>query len=354
MPRLPPALPPSTPIPELEEFLQRYPIDEEAYNYYLASPPDVQLQVLRGFRPSREGETNYSALFISFTKKCRAGIMQLPDLVSVRPPTPAIFPPPDQVVPHHPEVRAFFQRYPVDEEAAQYITSSPLEVQLQVVNTFSPPREGECDYSALLISFTRKCRSQHGGPMLAPPQVMPPNPGRLMFNNGVGPCSFPPFVQWRHGGMSELDGFRFRYPMDDRAFLYLSESPPEARRRVLETFIPPRINDTDYSAPVIAYAKACRNFVACGGGLNGTSANMVAPPELDVFCTRYPMDTRAMDYLRESPPEVIARVISEFHPKREGDSDYSAAVVSYVTRCRREVLSLSGFAVPALKRLRTL
>jgi len=55
---------------------------------------------------------------------------------------------------------------------------------------------------------------------------------------------------------------------------------------------------------------------------------------LHAFMQRYPVDDRAQAYLCDSPPDVIARVLHEFKPKHEGESDYSGAVVAFVKRCR--------------------
>lgn len=139
----------------------------------------------------------------------------------------------------------------------------------------------------------------------------------------------------------QLDAFRQRYPMDDRAFSYLMESPREAQQAVLDSFQPRNPSDVDYSAPVVAYAKRCRaraeeNHVG-GGGYGGCPAAPMPPPADPVhdFCRQYPVDARAQEYLRASGPEVVNRVLQEFRPKREGESDYSGAVVAFVGRCRK-------------------
>merc|ERR1719491_2445735 len=104
--------------------------------------------------------------------------------------------------------------------------------------------------------------------------------------------------------------------MDDRAFAYLSETPVGALMEIFETFRPKRLDDTDYSAPVITYAKKCRERMGvqgqfghvgfangCGGyGLpsHGYGAGHGASiprsggrhagrAQLDAFCRRYPV-----------------------------------------------------------------
>jgi len=149
--------------------------------------------------------------------------------------------------------------------------------------------------------------------------------------------------------------------MDDRAFVYLQESLPEVQMQVVETFVPKRVDDTDFSAPVVAYAKLCRaRFTeAASFGLNpiaaGPGNDYALASEMSAFCQRFPMDQRARDYLYESPPGVVARVLREFRPKREGDSDYSAAVVYFVGVCRKEAgveVNSGGAGLPQVKRTR--
>merc|ERR1712032_819280 len=88
---------------------------------------------------------------------------------------------------------------------------------------------GESDYSALLITYTKKCRSGHG----------------VLSSSS-------------HGSI-DLEHFRQCYPMDDRALAYLAGSPPEVQRQVAGTFQPPwNPGDSDFSSRLIAYVKICR------------------------------------------------------------------------------------------------
>lgn len=77
--------------PAQEHFRHRYPVDEAAWSYLLKSPPEVQREapvevvcvsggtrlavpcreVLRDFKPKEEGQADYSALVISFCKRCK-------------------------------------------------------------------------------------------------------------------------------------------------------------------------------------------------------------------------------------------------------------------------------------------
>mmetsp|Transcript_7363 Transcript_7363/g.23068 ORF Transcript_7363/g.23068 Transcript_7363/m.23068 type:complete len:608 (-) Transcript_7363:66-1889(-) len=369
---------------EVQVFRERYPFDEEAYNYLVNSPPEVQRQVMREFKPKQEGEADYSALVITFSKRCRgnaAGMVAQQAYAVVQTPGPglrgqqlALAPVAHSGGPSAVEYEAFRRRYPFDEAAHNYLMNSAPEVQLQALRSFRPPREGESDYSALFITYTKRCRQnvqqhhvaqqagragcgngavRYAGP---PPQqhyqppVAPWEPG----------APAPPWRQQPPGRQVDLESFRIRYPMDDRAYVYLQESPPEVARQVVETFVPKRLDDTDFSAPIVAYAKLCRARFAeaasfgmsavaggthpAGGGVHFNAASYTGPEggdyamasEISAFCQRFPMDRRARDFLYESPPGVIARVLREFRPKREGDADYSAAVVYFVGICRKE------------------
>ena len=52
--------------------------------------------------------------------------------------------------------------------------------------------------------------------------------------------------------------------------------------------------------------------------------------ELDDFRDRYPIDSRAYGVLTSVPGDVQKSVLNQFRPKREGESDYSALVASFV------------------------
>merc|ERR1712151_683115 len=55
------------------------------------------------------------------------------------------------------DLEEFRLRFPVDEDAFNYLASSPGDVQRVVLRDFKPPRE-DSDYSALLIKFTKRVR----------------------------------------------------------------------------------------------------------------------------------------------------------------------------------------------------
>ncbi|CAE7235471.1 ASPH [Symbiodinium natans] len=261
---------------ELQAFRDRYPFDEDAYRYIVSSPPHVQREILRTFKPPREGEEDYSALVITFSKRCRNAAPSWDTSPMSRGPSGA-------------EYEAFRQRYPFDDDTHNYLQSSPPEVRRQVLQSFKPPREGEADYSALLISFCKKMREQRLPPQLTAPQLgkggyqsQPRNLGVGLWPQMQQPSHQPPWHQpppppaprggrFREERYAGYDGddvalhtFRQRYPMDERAFDFLRSSQPWVQQAVLERFSPQR-QDSDYSALIISFAKKCRERDQAGG-----------------------------------------------------------------------------------------
>jgi len=55
----------------LEDFAQRYPMDDRAWDYLKNSSASVQREVVERFRPVQENERDYSRLITAFTKQCR-------------------------------------------------------------------------------------------------------------------------------------------------------------------------------------------------------------------------------------------------------------------------------------------
>lgn len=412
-------MPPDQPLPgTLDSFLLRYPVDERAIDYFTCQRQEVQEKVLRDFRPPREGDNDYSSLFMSFVKRCRADSRYS----GAGPPPstgPAPGPPaqrtlvyatpapllaagggaaayvgggfaPDQGLAQAQAgagggLDALAARYPIDDRAYDYFSTCSPEVQDRIVREFRPPREGEADYSSLFMSFVKRCRQgaprqdAYLTPFAQAPQMQPMQQGTAPGGGGCGGIG-----AMLSSGPEGLEAFRLRFPVDERALAYLAESSEEVRERVLNTFVPPRPDDMDFSAPVTAYVRECRRLLDPGSlGLPAAAPQqqqqhmpqmqMQPQPaadaagafagadgvgdELNSFLQRYPVDARALDYLSTSSPGVLSRVIREFAPKQEGDSDYSPLVMAFTKRLRGEertgVMSMpGGFLEPPWKRPR--
>jgi len=152
---------------------------------------------------------------------------------------------------------------------------------------------------------------------------------------------------------SELEAFRDKYPMDDRAFDLLSNGVSgEVQKTVLGRFKPRSEGDDDYSALVQTFVRAIQGRLD-----NGRDIRDRPPPRelrrarsrskskggprsdspLSVFRDRYPMDERAFAALEQSQPSVRDVVIADFKPRREGESDYSALVMAFVRAVQSRV-----------------
>eukprot|EP00419_Tripos_fusus_P007859 CAMPEP_0172676216 /NCGR_PEP_ID=MMETSP1074-20121228/13808_1 /TAXON_ID=2916 /ORGANISM="Ceratium fusus, Strain PA161109" /LENGTH=600 /DNA_ID=CAMNT_0013493823 /DNA_START=150 /DNA_END=1948 /DNA_ORIENTATION=- len=364
-------------VEAIQIFVQKYPADDRAYNLLVNASPSVQLRVLREFRPHRLGDSDYSALLTTFTKRCMEqeaqGTSTAQQASGVR---SSLYSPVQQIgtVPHDlgtalttPGLDVFLSKYPIDERAYNFFASSSTEVQEKVLREFQPMHEGEASYSKLFTAFVNKCRTfvaNNNGIVDAAActsgvdcmQSLPVD-GSTTLGAIVDNSSAELLVdqygssvaQVNSGSMTvlgdqqvnesalDLEEFRLRFPMDERAFDFLATAPREVQERVLETFVPQRLDDTDFSAPVTAYVRSLRNQLADANVSAGVTEEAIAR-----FFERYPCDARATDYFQSCTPDVQVTVLRDFRPRSEGDSDYSAAVTAYVKRCKQHSREVSG------------
>lgn len=185
-----------------------------------------------------------------------------------------------------------------------------------------------------------------------------------------------------------LHSFRDRYPMDDKAFATIERMSPAVQEVFLSDFKPKREGDTDYSPLVMTFVRAVQaraeeqqpqkrpdaNYSdrrdrgrddrrgddrrdghrregqddrdraqhdeggrrdRDAGGRRKTpprqdSARRRHASPISEFRDRFPMDDRALRAIRSSPPDVQDIVIHNFKPRRGGEGDYSALVMSFV------------------------
>lgn len=159
---------------------------------------------------------------------------------------------------------------------------------------------------------------------------------------------------------AELESFRERYPMNARAFEYLQAAPLDVQEAVILQFKPRREGEDDYSALVSSFTRSTclrheqRRPEGGGGaggpahgshherqdarvdgegrGNNGTDGDSLGKAELASladFRDRYPMDERAFSLLQRATSVIRATVLTNFKPRREGEDDYSALVMSF-------------------------
>lgn len=146
------------------------------------------------------------------------------------------------------------------------------------------------------------------------------------------------------GPAPDLQSFRLQFPMDDRAFDFLSGQAVELQRKVVEGFRPRQMGDADYSGAITSYVRFCSRgppgaggFAAAGGGAATQNHALQNPNNrvaIERFRQQFPMDERAFDFLSSSDPDVQQAVLTGFRPKQYGDPDYSGAVTSFVKMCR--------------------
>lgn len=303
---------------DLLHFRLRFPMDDRAFEFLSTSPVVVQARVMRDFNPRSSTDADYSSLVTSFVRMVRAEMEGQGSVAS------------GGGGPTLQQLEDFKARYPMDSRAWEFLTSSPGHTQTKVLTEFKPRNEADTDYSAAVTAFLRAIGSRG-----------------LSGGSFGGGCSAG-FAS-RAPPRSMLDAFRARFPMDDRAFEFLSNSSAAVQQDVLQHFAPRNISDSDYSRPITSYLKQVRerferfegplsgamrsSFGGASGGASGGGSSG-ACGWLRAFRTCFPMDDRAFEFLEMCPLEVQEAVVSEFNPKRAGDTDYSPAVTSFVRRVR--------------------
>jgi len=257
-----------------------------------------------------------------------------------------------------PGLDAFLAKYPIDERAYNFFASSSPEVQEKVMREFQPMHEGEASYSKLFTAFVNKCRTFVATTVDVAHTHTTGVDGVQSYQDSGVIDNGSADVYDHYGGSArqvssgsttaagdqqaiepslDLEEFRLRFPMDERAFDFLATAPREVQERVLETFVPQRLDDTDFSAPVTAYVRSLRNQLADANVSAGVTEDAIHR-----FFERYPCDARATDYFTSCTPDVQVQVLRDFRPRSEGDSDYSAAVTAYVKRCKQHSRESSG------------
>eukprot|EP00930_Biecheleria_cincta_P038710 TRINITY_DN26593_c0_g1_i1.p1 TRINITY_DN26593_c0_g1~~TRINITY_DN26593_c0_g1_i1.p1 ORF type:complete len:505 (-),score=78.57 TRINITY_DN26593_c0_g1_i1:240-1754(-) len=303
---------------ELINFRLRYPMDDRAFDYLQSAPVSAQIRVLSDFKPKTEGEEDYSSLVTAFTKRFRlaAGRNAAPPAVSPAsaPLAAALFNRQQKEVeaPSQEELLLFRLRYPMDERAFEYLASAPAAAQRKVVSEFQPKVEGEGDYSSLVTTRVKRARQAAlGTPLQSLPFLMSSSPAAT--SQGAG-------GQW-----AELR---------------------DALRQAVAGPAPKTASPQQWQDLRDALRQVCGGPGKGGKGGKGgkvgkghmdlSGLDQIGGP-LQEFRDLYPMDDRAFDFLRQAGAAVQAVVFAEYRPKREGDSDHSAPVTSYVKVVRNRL-----------------
>ncbi|CAE8618661.1 unnamed protein product, partial [Polarella glacialis] len=130
------------------------------------------------------------------------------------------------VGPSSERLHEFRGQYPMDDRAWNFLGGVGGAIQQVVVSDFRPKRENDPDYSAAVTAFVRSVESREGRRGAAAP-----------------PSLF------------QLESFRERFPMDDRAFDYLCVSAADVQREALQNFSPKRLEETDFSRQLTAFLR---------------------------------------------------------------------------------------------------
>jgi len=154
----------------------------------------------------------------------------------------------------------------------------------------------------------------------------------------------------RAGGGQELERFRRRYPMDDRAFDQLLDAPPDAQAAFLKGFKARREDEDDYSGLIVSFLRSIvrgREEKGRKGRGRERSRERSRSPRmqhrkrdlspLSAFRDRYPMEPKAFQDLKSAPEEVQKRVMADFKPKREGEKDYTGLVFAFMQSVTRRL-----------------
>lgn len=303
-------------------------MDNRAFDNLKMAPLEVQVQVLSTFRPQNE-EQDYSRMVMAHIKFCLKQLGGSAAAEAVPEYTPIVVEWVDGAVSHD-TLELFRERFPMDSRAFDYLKVSPPEIQARVIDGFRP-QANETDYSKMVTAHINYCMKQLR------------DTGRVSLGQPQTGADFGGFVT-----AEDLEQFRATYPMDWRAYDYLMVAPPEVQARVVSTFRPQN-EEQDYSRMVTAHIKYClKQFREAGGTSTVPGEAAPAVPvdlgfstealneQLEAFLIRYPMDSRAFDYLKVAPPEIQVRVLHTFNPMVV-EEDYSRMVTAHIRFCLKQL-----------------
>lgn len=167
--------------------------------------------------------------------------------------------PDDPEAPSADELDTFRNLYPMDDRAWDYLMSSTGNIQAKVLKDFQPPKQGtrnDKDYSALIVSFVanifKRCARDTPAPI-----------GSLHEGEGGGGPREDNRRNGEEPSQAELDAFRRKFPMDDRAWDFFLGSDTPVQLKVIQDFSPKPLRNEyeDYSAAVTGFvASVAKRF----------------------------------------------------------------------------------------------
>lgn len=300
---------------QLHRFWDRYPMDERATKLLLSCAPDIQAKVIETFDPRNKEEVDYSRQVTGYIRSLQTQALSRKRFreeeageVLVEKRLRGEFAPPTED-----EIATFCGRYPIDDRALDYLSTSPSAVQHKVLAEFRPRNENEPDYSSLVTSLVKKLRMT---------ERTETAPTLSAVSGPSGPS------------LDEMKDFRVHFPMDDRAWEFLLNAPGHTQEVVIKDFKPRRFDDGDYSAAVTAFV---RSMTVKDRGLERVSL-----AKLDLFRERFPMDERAFQYLCNSSVEMQREALQNFLPRNLDETDYSRQLTYFLKRGLRSPVAGPG------------
>eukprot|EP00931_Biecheleriopsis_adriatica_P074170 TRINITY_DN4828_c0_g1_i1.p1 TRINITY_DN4828_c0_g1~~TRINITY_DN4828_c0_g1_i1.p1 ORF type:complete len:893 (-),score=205.72 TRINITY_DN4828_c0_g1_i1:72-2750(-) len=249
----------------LDEFAERWSLDQEAWNCLRSLDDDVLQKVMADFKP-KAGTVDVSAKLIRFATSRQQGSHSSWSALD-----------------------EFAQNWNLDQEAWNCLKCLDEETLQKVMAEFQP-RAGTADVSAKLVRYVaglfRKKASQ---------------------------------ANWSALVAAALEEFAQQWNLDQEAWNCLQSLDEEVAQKVMTEF-QPKPGTTDVSAKLIRYATSMRHK-------HGSHANWTA---LDDFAQKWSLDQEAWNCLKSLDDGVLQKVMADFQPK-PGTADVSAKLIRFAT-----------------------
>jgi len=300
---------------ELAVFWMKYPVDDAAKEYLLVRSENVVQYVLETFRPAKFAE--------DYSKHLMAYVMRVVSL--------------------NEELTDFLTKCEVDEKAKRYLLSSSEDVLRAVLHGFHPPPGTDrSQYSRQLVGYVTWIyqRKNHLTRLL---QQYPVDADALSYVLRCSDLVIQTVLQsWQAPqglqqsdysrmlvGMvnkiqakKELVDYMLRFPVDDKAKVFLLRVPDDVTRNVLEAFCPTHgLTEGDYSRLLVSYVKRILKKKA----------------DICDFMRMFPISDDAANYLLRLPDDALNKLIREFHPRAcMEDSDYTPLAFAFAKKLFRQ------------------
>uniref|UniRef100_A0A7S1W647 Uncharacterized protein n=1 Tax=Alexandrium catenella TaxID=2925 RepID=A0A7S1W647_ALECA len=286
-------------VDPLEAFAKRWGLNEDAMRWLRSMPVDQQSEAMAAFAPTPDTR-NTSARFISFAKGKMAqqevGAMQAASVANV--------------------LERFCQSWGLNEDAMARLRDLPPELQQETMCSFAPP-PGTRDSSAKFIAFAKVKRLHYEGGE-QPPRAKRPRMDTPPEQFAAMPALIAPPVQ-RPAAADGAEDFVQHWGLNEDALARLIDLPVEVQQEVMASFSPPA-DTRDVSAKFISFTRAKR-----------TQFEQAGP--LQHFAGTWGLNEDAVRELWELPPGLRAEAMGSFAPA-PNTRDVSAKFITFARRKR--------------------